>query len=82
MKFGNYWSLRLIALLPRVCGTTPRARPWIDVSQQKMRAFFGELIYMCVCRLPQLGLYWTTKCPLAIHGVADVMSINDFSAAI
>ena len=23
-----------------VCGTTPRARPWIDVSQQEMRAFF------------------------------------------
>ena len=61
-----------------VCGTTPRARPWIDVSQQEMRAFFGELIYMGVCRLPRLGLYWTTKCPLAIHGVADVMSINDF----
>ena len=61
-----------------VCGTTPRARPWIDVSQQEMRAFFGELIYMGVCRLPRLGLYWTTKFPLAIHGVADVMSINDF----
>ena len=47
-----------------VCGTTPRARPWIDVSQQEMRAFFGMLIYMGVCRLPRLGLYWTTKFPL------------------
>ena len=61
-----------------VCGTTPRARPWIDVSQQEMRAFFGMLIYMGVCRLPRLGLYWTTKFPLDVHGVADVMSINDF----
>ena len=33
---------------------------------------------MGVCRPPRLGLYWTTKFPLAIHGVADVMSINDF----
>ena len=61
-----------------VCGTTPRARPWIDVSQQEMREFFGVLIYMGVCRLPRLGLYWTTNFPLDVHEVADVMSINRF----
>ena len=61
-----------------VCGTTPRARPWIDVSQQEMRAFLSVLIYLGVCRLPRLGLYWTTKFPLDVHGVADVMSINLF----
>ena len=61
-----------------VCGTTPRARPWSDVSQQEMRAFFGVLIYMGVCRLPRLGLYWTTKFPLDVGGVADVLSIKRF----
>ena len=43
-----------------------------------MRAFFGVLIYMGVCRLTRLGLYWTTKFPLDVRGVADVMSINCF----
>ena len=79
MKFGNYWLvLETNRFADSVCGTTPRARPWIDVSQQEMRAFFGVLIYMGVCRLPRLGLYWTTKFPLDVHGVADVMSINGF----
>ena len=33
---------------------------------------------MGVCRLPRLGLYCTTKFPLDVRGVADVMSINGF----
>ena len=33
---------------------------------------------MGVCKQPQLDLYWSTKFPLSVHGVADVTTMNCF----
>ena len=33
---------------------------------------------MGVCKQPRLDLYWSSKFPLSVQGVADVMTMNHF----
>ena len=61
-----------------VCGTCSHIRPWTDGTVQEMKACLGVLLTVDITVQHWLELSWTTKCPLNIHGVSDVMPINRF----
>ena len=55
-------------------GTSPHARPWKEVSKDKMKAFIGLLLTMGILRLPRLEKYWENKCcRTRTPGVSEVM---------
>ena len=65
-------------MLPLFVELVLMPRPWTDVTVQGMKPFGGVILYMGITVQPRLELYWTTKYPLNIHGVSDVMPINRF----
>ena len=67
---SEVWDLLVVEtnrVAVRVCGNTPRAHPWTEVTVQEMKAFCGVLIFMGVCKQPRLDLYWSTKFPLSME---------------
>ncbi len=56
----------------------PHARVWSEVGVEEMKAFVGILILMGICKLPRLGLYWTTKHRLIRPGIFELCSRNRF----
>ena len=55
--------------------TRQHARPWTDVSTEKMKAFIGLLILMEVLHLPCIEMYWQIDDDLMrTPGISSIMS--------
>ena len=45
-------------------GTTPKARPWTDITVDELKAFVGLLLVMGIVHLPRIEMYWQQSHPL------------------
>ncbi len=62
-----------------VCGTTPKARKWIDTDVVELKAFVGMLLAMGVVTQPRIELFWSLEYPeTRTPGISEIMTLGRF----